>query len=75
MSLVLASTVNSPTVGARMGPEVAGLAWLFVVYRLLHWLCYAVNVPNLRTFVFMGGLQATTLIFAKTLLGFTCLRD
>ena len=57
MSLVLASTVNSPSVGARVGPEVAGLAWLFVIYRLLHWLLYAINVPNLRTFAFMGGLQ------------------
>lgn len=75
ISLVLSSTVNSAKVGERAGPEVAGLAWVFIIYRLFHWLFYAINTPNLRTLAFMGGIQTTMLIFAKAVLGFTCLRD
>jgi len=49
---------------------VASLATLHVVYRLLHWVFYAANVPPARSVAFIFGLATTALVFAAAVFGY-----
>lgn len=50
----------------RYGPTGASLAWLHVIFRVLYWPVHEENVPNLRTFAFIGNCSA--LIFKVALI-------
>ena len=49
------------------GAEAASLAWLHVGFRIAYFFCYAGNLPNIRSFSFIGSFQCTALVFINAL--------
>ena len=49
------------------GAAVASLAWIHIGFRVAYFMCYAGNLPNLRTFVFCGSFHCSVLAFAAAL--------
>lgn len=55
--------------GGDLQEKIAALAWTHVGWRVLHLFAYALNIPNVRTFVFIGGWHSVMYIFTQALLG------
>jgi uncharacterized MAPEG superfamily protein len=51
----------------KAGAAAAAYAWLHVFFRVLYWVCYAANVPNVRTVCYMLGFQTAALSFLEAL--------
>jgi uncharacterized MAPEG superfamily protein len=49
----------------KSGNEIADLAWLHVVCRCLYWGFYAINIPSMRSLVFVIGCWCVVLIFIE----------
>ena len=62
-SVAAASSLAAPT------KTVAELGMAHLLCRVVHYVAYVFNIPNLRTIAYMGSAQASGWIFAVALFG------
>jgi uncharacterized MAPEG superfamily protein len=53
----------------KSGSAVVNLAWIHVFCRSVYWVCYVINVPNLRSMAFVTAFYCVLFIFYEALKG------